>query len=306
MHSSSAEHCSADTAAAPDCVLRLLLYYDVFHHPLTVDELDWLAAAPAAPGVEALVRAGRAERHGRYVCRAGAAGDVPRRAARTREAERLWRVARPAAALLARWPWVRGVLVTGSLSKRSSTRGGDVDFLLLIEDGRVWVTKSLLQGARRPLPARMRGWFCTNYLLSVARLEVDPHNTFTAMELATAVPMWGREACVALLEANRWAEGLVPGWRSNLERARAAPRAPGPGPLERGLDPAAEGLESRARQAWDHYWDRKYDWLDGPTRARRFRRQEHVSTNHLHDFQDYVMREYQERLAAHDLSPGVR
>lgn len=292
-------------AASPDRVLRLVLYYDVFHHPLTVDELAWLAAAPAEDAVARLVAEGRVERHGRHVCRVGAGSDVPRRVARTRDAERLWRAARPAARLLSRLPWVRGVMVTGGLSKRSAAAGGDVDFLLLVEPGRVWTTRSMLQAARRAMPDRARAWFCTNYLLATDRLALDQRNAFTAMELVTAVPMWGREACEAFLLANRWAEAEVPGWRSNLARARAAPAAPPPGLVERGLDRVASALERRSQDAWTRFWDRKYHWLDDATRARRFRRQAHVSTNHLHDFQDYVLREYHGRLRASGLDPGA-
>lgn len=282
-----------------------MLYHDVFHHPLTVEELAWLAAAPVEEAVARLVAEGRLERHGRHVCRPGAGGDVPRRVARTREAERRWRVARPAARLLSRLPWVRGVMVTGGLSKRSATADGDVDFLLLVEPGRVWTTKSLLQAARRGMPDRLRACFCTNYLLATDRLSLDQRNAFTAMELATAVPMWGREACEAFLLANRWAEAEVPGWRRNLARARAAPPAPPPGPVERGLDRVAPALEHRSREAWTRFWDRKYHWLDDDTRARRFRREAHVATNHLHDFQDYVLREYSRRLRAMGLDPEL-
>lgn|GEM_PF-3024815 len=280
-----------------------VLYYDIFSHPLTVAELEQLCGGSVAEALVALEAAGSVEREGPYVCRAGQRAHVPRRRARTVAAEEMWGEAQWAAALLARVPFVRGVLVTGGLSKRSSSRGGDVDFLLLVEPGWVWTTKSALQGVRRGMPERVRNLFCTNYLLATDHLLVDDRNAFTAMELATAVPVYGPEACVAFLEANRWAEAIVPGVAWNLERARHALPVHPPTAIERALGPGRARLESTSRAAWARFWDRKYDWLEDGDRARRFKRRPELATNHLHDFQRYVLAELAARCAAEGIAP---
>ncbi len=285
----------------------MVWYYDIFRHPLTDAELSRLCGFDVAPVVDALVAEGALERGGGHVCAPGRVGHVARRVERTAAAERRWPVARRAGRLLAALPWVRGVLVTGGLSKQSTEPDGDVDFLLLIEPGRVWATKSALQAFRRALPERARDWFCTNFLLATDRLLMDDRNLFTAMELATAVPLHGADACGALLAANRgWAERHVPGYAWSLARAANAPTHPPPAPtrvVEHAVAPFAPRIERAALAAWDRYWNRKYDWLPDATRDQRFKRRPEVATNHLHDFQAYVLAEYERRCAAAGITP---
>jgi hypothetical protein len=281
-----------------DDVLRMALYYDVFKHPLTVAELSRLVGADAGPAVRALIRAGRVAQDGPHVFLPGRGAQVEARVARTRHAEEAWPAARRAARVLAGMPYVRAVLITGGLSKRSSGPDGDIDFLLLVEPGRVWTTKSALQVFRRALPERVRECFCTNYLLATDRLALDARNAFTAMELATAVPMHGADLCAALLEENAWGRAYVPGWDWAIARARAAldvPTGPARGALEAALPASVDGA---ALRAWDRFWDRKYDFLDDATRARRFRRTPDAATNHLHDFSGWVCAEFARRCEA--------
>lgn len=286
--------------------LRMVLYFDVFQHPLTRAELTRLVS-PGRPDIiddalEPLAARGVLELREQWCFLPGRAPCIVGRRQRAGHAERLWPLARLAAAFLARMPHVRGVLITGGLSKGSTAPGDDVDFLLLVAPGRVWTLKSLLQAARKAWPEPVRELFCTNYLLAEDRPLVDDRNLFTAVELATAVPMYGPQACARLLEANGWAARYVPGLPWSLQRARAAARLPRPR-LARAIERATagdlgRGVEQASVDAWDRYWNRKYDWLDEQTRAQRFKRRAEVATNHLHDFQGYVLGEVRRRLAA--------
>lgn len=288
-------------------VLQMVLYFDIFHHPLTTGELTRLVAPGQAGAVESacagLAASGRLRRQGRFCFVPGEHATVARRRRRAAHAERAWPKARAAAAALARLPWVEGLMVTGSLSKNSMTADGDVDFLVLVAPGRVWTLKSLLQVLRRPLPHPIHELLCTNYLLSTDQLAIDDRNLYTAIELATAVPVFGRDACVALLRANGWAERWVPGLSWAVERAG---RLPPSAPL-RAAPTSAVGdrVERAALRAWDTYWNRKYAWLDAADRAQRFKRRPGVATNHLHDFQDYVLREADGRMRAAGLDRPV-
>jgi hypothetical protein len=53
---------------------------------------------------------------------------------------------------------------------------------------------------------------------------------------------------------------------------------------------------------WDRYWNRKYAFLDAPTRAQRFKRRPDRATNHLVDFQDRVLGEWRDRLRSHGIA----
>ena len=108
------------------------------------------------------------------------------------------------------------------------------------------------------------------------------------------MPMAGREASLQLLQANRdWIRHFVPGFDWAIQRARnMAPDSPS------GIRvPSSSWIERRAMDLWSRYWDRKYHWLDPETREQRFKRRPEIATNHLHDFQGYVLDEVEHRLS---------
>lgn len=288
-----------------DAAHSIVLYFDVFTWPVTRAELVRFVA-PHDPdavqrAVDELVASGRVEERGGYVFAPGRDRGVAKRLVGARRAERLWPTARRAADVLAHFPYVRAVLVTGGLSKNAVGDDSDIDFLLIVEPGRVWTTKSLLQLWRRALPAGLRDCFCTNYIMGADQLVIDEHNAYTAIELATAVPMRNGDLCRRLLEANRWADAFVPGFDWAVRRAANtpdAPRRPFGRAIEAMLDAGGGDLDRRALALWSRYWDRKYAWLDDRTRAQRFKRRRDIATNHLNDFQGWVMQEWRARLAA--------
>jgi hypothetical protein len=289
--------------ADQDSVLRLVLYFDIFRHPLTMGELEKMLA-PGEPGrVEtaccALEARGIVEIQGRYVFQVGMSHFVVSREERAGWAERSWPAATRAARILSHLPFVEGVMVTGGMSKNSTDSDGDVDFLLLVSPGRVWILKTGLQVARRCMPLGGHEYFCTNYLLSVDELVLYDRNLFIAVELATAVPMIGSEACTAFLRANEWARGYIPGLDWSIERARHAPPTRKSW-IARTIEATsrhlgAERLDGHAMAGWNRYWNHKYGWLEDQVREQRFKRRAEVSTNHLHDFQAYVLRELRRR-----------
>ena len=296
-----------------DALLRMVLYFDIFKHPLTVAELERLVAPGQRDAlVEVLAEleaAGQIASSGDYRHLPGCQENVARRQERARCAEQLWPRAKRAAAVLGSLPFVRGVLITGSLSKNSAMPDDDVDFLLLVQTGRVWSLKTLTHIARKVMPQPLRELFCTNYLLDVDSLSLDQRNLFTAVELCTAIPMYGPEACMAFISANSWAEQFVPGLDWSVERAgnaRQQTRSRSVTAVESAWSgPLAQQAEKRALSLWDRYWRRKYHWLSESQRDRRFQRSATVATNHFHDFQEYVLREAQGRLSRAGLSEPI-
>ncbi len=290
---------TAPLVPGTEAVLRLLLYFDVFDHPVSVAELAGWLGPSATASVEALLAAGRIAETGPWLALPGRTDLADRRRTGARAAERLWPTAYRSASLLARFPWTRGVLVTGGLSKDSVASGADVDFLVLVEPGRVWLVKSALQLLRKALPEAAREALCTNYLLDVEHLEIpeNERDLYAAVELVTARPLYGPVACQALLEANRaWVAQWFPAHDPSAAKRARPIRAHGRG--FSGLD----RLDAAARLAWDRYWGAKYGHLPADDFQRQFRRDPHVSTNHLDDWRAPVLSAWRARLAAHGVS----
>lgn len=260
-----------------------------------------MCGGPVDGAIREAVIAGALEETQGFLVRPGRADTVRRRRERAEHAERLWPSAMRAAGLLSRLPFVRGVMLTGGLSKQSSEPGGDADFLLLVEPGCVWTTKTALQVTRRALPEDLRRLFCTNYLLSTDALALDDRDVFTAFELATSIPLSGGPLCAEFIRANAWARRWIPGLDWAISRAEAAPA--GAVHASR-LAPVARTLDTRLQSRWDRLWNKKYGWLPDDVRARRFKRSADRATNHLHDFRGFVIQEYRARCDELGIDPA--
>ena len=165
----------------------------------------------------------------------------------------------------------------------------------------MWTVKLALQAFRRTLPELARESLCTNYILATDTLAIPRRNLYTAIELATAIPMHGPLACVDLLRANEWAAGFVPGYPASILRAELATKLP-PGHLRPALELLIpEGAEPRAQTFITRFWDQRYGWLPAAERQRRFQRGSGVATNHLHDYSNYIASEYAARVAEYGL-----
>ena len=279
--------------------LRLIAYFDIFSHPLSVGELQRFIGPSETTDIpqtlKPLLQDQLIEQSGHFYHLPGRRSFVERRNARAWNAERVWPVARRAARILAKVPFVEGLMVTGALSKNSVASKDDIDFLVFTRPGRVWTSKTMLQFARSALPYNVRECFCTNYLVASDTLDLDDQTMFTAIELATAVPIYNGALCADFLRANApWASRYVPGISWSIARAEALQDADATHTAD-ALAP--DWLEQKCLQFWNHYWNRKYGYLDDDTRAQRFKRTSDRATNHLHDFQDYVLDALKERCA---------
>ncbi len=293
--------------------LRALLYYDIWEHPLTVQELRLFLPIPWADGSDL----------GRLLAMAGScapirtAGDyvfvgtrsnsiVERRQLRERHARRLWRAARAAAFVIRRFPFVRAVFVSGDLSKNSTSRESDVDFFILTEPRRLWVTRVLLTLFKKIFLFNSKKFFCLNAFRTTDDLTHQDRNFYAAAEVVYLQPLYNADLFRRYMEANAWVQEFFPNisWDA-LATTRAVNRRSalqvagetllGMLPLDR-ID---AWLMNRMRSVWAH----RYPEFDSATRERMFRSTPTESRAYGGDFQDKILRRYQLKLREFGLEP---
>jgi predicted nucleotidyltransferase len=145
---------------------------------------------------------------------AAAYPDRVRRAARLRG--RAVRVAR----VLRHTPFVRGILLTGSVAADDAPADADVDLLVVVAEGRIGTVFVLLGTASRLVG---RHWFCPNFYLAESRLPLRPSSVYVGRELGQAEAIVGDAD--ALRDANPWLEEMFP----NLGPPEPAPMRVGSG-----------------------------------------------------------------------------
>jgi hypothetical protein len=290
-------------------LISTLAYFDLWQHPLKGGELRaFLIGLPVGreefdAGVAQAVghqMIGHAEGH--YFLPHRTAAIVARRRRREVHARRLWLAARLSTQVIKRCPFVRGVAVSGDLSKNSTDGTSDVDFFILTAPGRVWIVRAMLTLFKKTALFNRKKFFCLNSFCSTDHLEVRERSLYQAVEIATLKPVFNKPLLRAHLEANGWISdyfpNLVPGLSSQprggdrtslVQKIQELLLAPFP------LDP----LDERLRRWMDRFWERRYPQFDRATRNRIFRSTREESRAYVGDFEAKILAEYARNLARH-------
>ncbi len=202
-------------------ILKTVAYADVFDYPLTLPEIQhYLIGEPARyeNTRELLVNGGLVPDQLRYLeglfTLPGREEIVSVRQKRAAAAEILWPKATYYGQLIAKLPFVRMVALTGALAMRNIDPGADLDYLIVTESGRLWVSRAMVILLVK-LAARQEIILCPNYFLSENALVIKDRNIFTAHELAQMVVITGSQLFKRMLELNRWmAEYLPNAWQN--------------------------------------------------------------------------------------------
>jgi glycosyltransferase involved in cell wall biosynthesis len=139
------------------------------------------------------------------------------RAEREKISDRAIQQAAPHLKALASIPFVRMIAFSGSTAHRNMTSGDDLDLFLIVEEGKVWavffaaILWAKLKGLRKHL--------CLNYLIGDKVLPLFDHDVFTAQQVASLKPLYGKPVYDRFLEANPFVKRCFPNFDSTRHRA---------------------------------------------------------------------------------------
>src|SRR5688572_10570799 len=139
-----------DHSEIDESVLKTLLYFDIFNYPLTAEEIfNFLGHRKSTKtevddSLQKLTDQGLIYRFGDFHS-AQCNGDlVIRRLKGNQMAEKAIPFAKKQAGRIAKFPFVRAVMASGSLSKKYMDDHSDLDFFVITAPGRVWVSRLFL------------------------------------------------------------------------------------------------------------------------------------------------------------------
>lgn len=297
---------------AQGTVLRTLAYFDIFNHPLKLDEIQRFGAGDGSDPAELLCllvdleTKGLAHRYGNY----WGAKECTKAVQLREEAEYRARERMPKALVMsgriARFPFVRAVFLSGSMSKGCLAKDGDIDFFVVTRPGRLWVARTLLILYKKIFLLNSRKDFCVNYFLDTEHLTVEDRNRFTATEVVTLIPTYGNGTTEAFFERNAWAFKMLPGASTPRSREVAIGKARSKGALERLLRGRwGDRLDGWCMQLTWYRWKRKFDHFDARTFELALRTRTYVSKHHPRNFQKLVLDGFQERIRALEARLGA-
>lgn len=203
-------------------IIAALAYFDLFDYPLTQGELHRFAqgAHPArqiALELRNLLAEKRVYHYDGFFLLRDEPALVPRRRKGNEAARPLLQKAGGVARLLAAFPFVRGVAVSGSLSKNFADEHSDIDLFIITAPNRLWIARTLLHGLKKlSFLVRREQYFCMNYFVDEAELTIREKNIYTATEVATLLPLQGSAAFAAFFRANEWSLRYLPNHRLRI------------------------------------------------------------------------------------------
>ncbi|MDG1874075.1 MAG: nucleotidyltransferase domain-containing protein [Mariniblastus sp.] len=109
------------------------------------------------------------------------------------------------ARLLHFFPFVRGIVLTGSVAANDADSQADIDFLVIVADARISFVFFLLGGLSRIFFRRL---FCPNYYLVENSLSISRRSFYIAREIAQAIPLTGMSE--DFFRDNAWVDDELP------------------------------------------------------------------------------------------------
>lgn len=291
---------------AEEAVMQTLAYFEAFSYPLTGAEVySFCCEADLSPAdvfeqLQLLVTQAKIFQFGAFFQSKNEPIWVTRRLEYNKRAEEFLPLAKRMSRFIAAFPFVRGVFVSGSLSKHCMRPDSDVDFFIVTSPGRLWLARTLLVMFKKVFLFNSHKYFCINYFVDTEHLEIEEKNRFTAIESVTLLPMWGGDYYEAFYRANTWA------WQFYPHFSRRSTRAVLPysssifkNILEKVFKGKLGGwLDQKAMQITIAFWKRKFKHLNQAAFDLALKSRPGISKHHPLHFQEKVLRRFEENLKA--------
>jgi hypothetical protein len=289
-------------------VLRTLLYFDIFSYPLNADEvLHFLGMnSVSKTEVEQILQHLSKEKvlfhYQDFYGLQNSEDTVNRRLKGNSEAKKILPTAHRQAKLIYKFPFVRAVLASGSLSKNYMDEKSDLDFFVITSPGRLWIARMLIVLYKRIFLQNSFKYFCVNYFVDENHLEIEEKNQFTATELATILPLYSAKHYHSLIEANNtWLKRFFPNFKprdtTNLMEAPKSFLLKNL--LEISLNVVAKPVERLLMmltlRRWRRIYGKAYSQSDFDI---AFKSKKYVSKNHPRHYQQKIIELYNQKLIA--------
>ena len=103
------------------------------------------------------------------------------------------------------FPYVRAVAVSGSLSKNYADEKADIDFFIITKANRLWIARTIMHLFKKlTFITGHQHYFCMNYYIDEEGMMIDSRNVFTAIEIATLLPVSGKKELDKFFVINNW------------------------------------------------------------------------------------------------------
>lgn len=298
-------------------ILEPLFYYDIFSYPLTIPEIYEFSCYKTIDGtpknqlekiLDELVQKGYLYKMDQFYALTNAPEWVQARKENNKRALKYLKRAHKMTRLMTCFPYVRGVFVSGSLSKNVMPLDGDIDYFIVTKPQRLWVTRTFLVLFKKIFLFNSKKHFCVNYFVDEDLLEIEEKNRFTATEIATVLPIYGNQIYQDFWAANQWLKNYYPNVAPrNLEQMLPEKQGWTQFFMEKILNTKlGDWLDAFFMKRTLKRWKVKFDGMAAEDFKIALKSRRNVSKHHPRLFQQKVIQAFAERVAAFETKHQVK
>jgi predicted nucleotidyltransferase len=197
-------------------ILATLAYFDIFDYPITQTEISQFLQhnypqKEFLEGLHQLTIENWIYKYDEFYSLQDDYSLVIRRRKGNLKAKEIMVRATKIAAFLSGFPFVKGVAVSGSLSKNFADENSDIDFFIITEKNKLWIARTIMHCFKKlTYLFKKQDWFCMNYYIDEAMLQIKEKNIYTATEIATLLPLRGVKTFQDFFIQNKWSKDFLP------------------------------------------------------------------------------------------------
>ncbi|MBS1526329.1 MAG: nucleotidyltransferase domain-containing protein [Bacteroidetes bacterium] len=217
--------------AAGKNILATLAYFDLFSYPLTIEEIQLFMPAKCDPdefnySLRWLVIDRAIFKFDKYYTLKNDYFLIERRQSGNIKAAEMIEKAQKVGRLLIRFPYVRGIAISGSLSKNFADDDSDIDLFIITAKNRLWIARTFMHLFKKlTFLFRKEHYFCMNYYIDEEELLIREKNIYTATEIATLMPLQGDIVFEHFYATNTWIRDFLPNKCMRLATAHPMKRS---------------------------------------------------------------------------------
>ena len=197
-------------------ILKVLVYFDQFSYPLACEEIISFLEKPVKKEdfnntLNELLICQKIFKIDKFYSLQNDPSLAIRRNKGNQKATELILKAEKIANLLYKFPYVRAIGISGSVSKNFADESADIDYFIITKANRLWIARTLLHLFKKnPFLKNRNNYYCMNYFVDEGGLLIEEKNIYTATELFTLMPMAGNGSLKNLFETNSWSHNYFP------------------------------------------------------------------------------------------------
>ena len=194
-------------------IVNVLEYFDFFHHSLYPDEIHKYLSLKASKeavfkNLEEMANTGYIfTKNGLWALNTKSL-DV--RLHNLKRNTRLLKTSKRMGWLIRKFPFVKGVYLSGSLSKLGANSDADIDYFIVTKNNRAWSARLFLTAFKKIFLLNNKRYFCINFFLDENHLELNKKNIYTAIESASLIAIHNKGLLGKFYEKNGFIQEYFP------------------------------------------------------------------------------------------------